>query len=246
MNLDLRASYAIENLTKIYQNRQVLGIDSLHIYPGEILAFVGPSGSGKSTLLRLLNFLEPPTTGRVVYRGERFDPQRDVSIEIRRTVTTVSQRPILLDRSVRANVEFGLRLRGRRDREGAVLAALEKVGLAALEKQAARTLSGGEAQRVALARAMVIRPDVLLLDEPTANLDPYNVGVIEEAVRQLNAAQSTTVVLVTHNVFQARRLAHRVAFILDGKIVEVADTESFFERPCDPRTAAFVRGEMVY
>jgi tungstate transport system ATP-binding protein len=246
MNLDLRASYALENLTKVYQNRQVLGIDSLDIYPGEILAFVGPSGSGKSTLLRLLNFLEPPTTGRVVYRGERFDQQQDVSIEIRRTVTTVSQRPILLDRSVRANVEFGLRLRGRRDREGAVLAALEKVGLAALEKQAARTLSGGEAQRVALARAMVIRPDVLLLDEPTANLDPYNVGVIEEAVRQLNAAQGTTVVLVTHNVFQARRLAHRVAFILDGKIVEVADTESFFERPCDPRTAAFVRGEMVY
>ena len=169
-----------------------------------------------------------------------------MSLEIRRTVTTVSQRPILLNRTVRANVEFGLRLRGRRDRDGEVRAALEKVGLAALEGQAARTLSGGEAQRVALARAMVIRPDVLLLDEPTANLDPYNVAVIEEAVRRLNAERGTTVVLVTHNVFQARRLAHRVAFILDGKIVEVADTESFFERPRDPRTAAFVRGEMVY
>jgi tungstate transport system ATP-binding protein len=99
---------------------------------------------------------------------------------------------------------------------------------------------------VALARAMVIQPSVLLLDEPTANLDPYNVGVIEEAVRKLNADLGTTVVLVTHNVFQARRLANRVAFILDGKIVEVADTESFFERPRDPRTSAFVRGEMVY
>ncbi|MGE5602219.1 MAG: phosphate ABC transporter ATP-binding protein [Nitrososphaerales archaeon] len=246
MNLDLRTSYAIENLAKVYQNRQVLAIDRLDIYPGEILAFVGPSGSGKSTLLRLLNFLEPPTTGRVVYRGQQFDPQRDVSLEVRRTVTTVSQRPILLNRSVRANVEYGLRLRGHRDRDGAVRAALEKVGLAALENQAARTLSGGEAQRVALARAMVIRPDVLLLDEPTANLDPYNVGVIEAAVRQLNAEQATTVVLVTHNVFQARRLAHRVAFLLDGKIVEAADTESFFERPRDPRTGAFVRGEMVY
>jgi tungstate transport system ATP-binding protein len=246
MNLDLKPSYAIESLTKVYQNRQVLGIEKLDIYSGEILAIVGPSGSGKSTLLRLLNFLEPPTAGSVAYRGETFDAQRDVSLAIRRTVTTVSQRPILLDRSVRANVEFGLRLRGRRDREGEVRAALEKVGLAALEGQAARTLSGGEAQRVALARAMVIQPDVLLLDEPTANLDPYNVGVIENAVRRLNVERGTTVVLVTHNVFQARRLAHRIALILDGKIVEVTDAEAFFEHPSDPRTASFVRGEMVY
>jgi tungstate transport system ATP-binding protein len=246
VNLELSASYAIENLTKVYGNRQVLGIGHLDIHPAEILAFVGPSGSGKSTLLRLLNFLEPPTAGSVVYKGERFGPQQDVSLESRRTVTTVSQRPILLSRSVRANVEYGLRLRGQRDHHGEVRAALEKVGLAALEGQDARTLSGGEAQRVALARAMVIRPDVLLLDEPTANLDPYNVGVIEDAVRQLNAERRTTVVLVTHNVFQARRLANRVAFILDGKIVEVTDAEAFFERPRDSRTAAFVRGEMVY
>lgn len=239
-------SYTLENLTKVYQTRQVLGIEELAIYRGEILAFVGPSGSGKSTLLRLLNFLEPPTAGRVLYRSERFDPQKDVSLECRRTVTTVSQRPVLLNRSVRANVEFGLRLRGQRDQDGEVRAALEMVGLAALERQDARTLSGGEAQRVALARAMVIHPDVLLLDEPTANLDPYNVGVIEEAVRRLNAERGTTVVLVTHNVFQARRLAHRVVLILDGKIVEVAETEAFFDRPRDPRTAAFVRGEMVY
>ncbi len=246
MNLDLRPSYAIQDLTKVYQDRQVLAVNRLDIYPGEILAFVGPSGSGKSTLLRLLNFLEPPTAGQVIYRGEQFDPQRIVSLESRRTVTTVSQRPVLLNRSVRANVEFGLRLRGRRDREGEVRAALEKVGLVALEHQPARTLSGGEAQRVALARAMVIRPEVLLLDEPTANLDPYNVGVIEEAVRSLNTEHGTTVVLVTHNVFQARRLANRIALILEGKIIEVADTEAFFERPRDPRTSAFVRGEMVY
>ena len=246
MNFDLPAGYAIENLTKVYQDRQVLRIERLDVLPGEILAVVGPSGSGKSTLLRLLNFLEPPTAGRVTYRGIPFDPQRDVSLDVRRTVTTVSQRPVLLNRSVRANVEFGLRLRGLRDRDGQVREALEKVGLAALERQDARTLSGGEAQRVALARAMVIRPDVLLLDEPTANLDPYNVGVIEGAVRRLNVEQGTTVVLVTHNVFQAHRLAHRVVFILDGKIVEVADAATFFERPADPRTAAFVRGEMVY
>ena len=156
-------------------------------------------------------------------------------------MTTVSQRPVLLDRSVRANVEYGLRLRGRRDREGEVRARWRMVGLAALEGQSARTLSGGEAQRVALARAMVIRPDVLLLDEPTANLDPYNVGVIEDAVRRLNAERGTTVVLVTHNVFQARRLAHRVALILEGKIVEVADAADVLRssgRPAGARLCA--------
>ncbi len=204
MNLDMNPSYYVQNLTKVYHDRQVLGIDRLDIRPGEILAIVGPSGSGKSTLLRLLNFLEPPTAGRIDYRGEQFEATGSVSLDVRRSVTTVAQRPVLLNRSVKANVEFGLRLRGRRDSVGEVRAALEKVGLAALEGQPARTLSGGEAQRVALARAMVIRPDVLLLDEPTANLDPYNVGVIEDAVRRLNEEQGTTVILVTHNVFQAR------------------------------------------
>ena len=124
--------------------------------------------------------------------------------------------------------------------------ALEQVGLSDLAKEKARLLSGGEAQRVALARAMVIEPEVLLLDEPTANLDPYNVGLIEDIVADLNRKRSTTIVLVTHNVFQAKRLAHRVALLLEGKVVEVAPVQEFFEAPRDPRTAAFVRGEMVY
>ena len=120
------------------------------------------------------------------------------------------------------------------------------MGLPGLARQPARTLSGGEAQRVALARAMVLQPDVLLLDEPTANLDPYNVGMIENTVRGLNEEEGTTIVLVTHNVFQARRLADRVGLMMDGRLVEVADVEAFFEAPVDPRTAAFVRGEMIY
>jgi tungstate transport system ATP-binding protein len=99
---------------------------------------------------------------------------------------------------------------------------------------------------VALARAIVLQPDVLLLDEPTANLDPYNVGLIEDIVRALNRERETSLVLVTHNVFQARRLAQRVALLLEGQIIEVADVDTFFRSPRDPRTAAFVRGDMVY
>ena len=152
-------------------------------------------------------------------------------LELRRRVTTVFQRPMLLNRSVWDNVSFGLELRGQRDNRPAIQAALEEVGLAQLARQRARTLSGGEAQRVALARAMVLRPEVLLLDEPTANLDPYNVGLIEGIARRLNQEQRTTLVLVTHNVFQAHRLADRVAFLLEGKIVEIAGTRAVFQGP---------------
>ena len=182
------------------------------------------------------------------FGGKRleFGTGRTPPLDLRRRVTTVFQRPVLLNRTVWANVAYGLQLRRQRQSAGRVQAALEQVGLTSMAHPRARTLSGGEAQRVALARAMVLQPDVLLLDEPTANLDPYNVGLIEEIVHTLNARQGTSLVLVTHNVFQAKRLAHRVALFLEGQIAEIADAETFFGSPRDPRTAAFVRGEMVY
>ena len=238
--------YQIRDLVQIYETRRVLEIASLDILSGEVLALVGPSGAGKSTLLRLLNFLEPPTQGKIIYQGSEFNPSGDMPLEKRRSVTTVFQRPMLLERTVFENVAFGLRLRGERDARDRVSAALEEVGLANLARQRARTLSGGEAQRVALARAIVLEPDVLLLDEPTANLDPYNVGLIETIARRLNKNHGTTLVLVTHNVFQAHRLAHRVVFLLEGKQIETAAVQEFFEQPKDHRTRAFVNGEMVY
>ncbi|MCR4407451.1 MAG: phosphate ABC transporter ATP-binding protein [Anaerolineae bacterium] len=238
--------YQLRNISKSYNGRCVLRVDHLQIHRGEVFSVVGPSGAGKSTLLRLLNFLEPPTSGYIRFLDAEFGPDRPMPLELRRRVTTVFQRPILLSRSVWANVNYGLRLRGQRDSAPQVKAVLEQVGLAGLAGQPARTLSGGEAQRVALARAIALQPDVLLLDEPTANLDPYNVGMIEDIVRRLNRERGTTVVLVTHNVFQARRLAHRVALLLEGQIIEIADVDTFFQSPRDRRTSAFVRGEMVY
>ena len=238
--------YRLLNVSKEYEGRRVLQVENLKIGRSEVFALVGPSGAGKSTLLRLLNFLEPPTAGRIRFQDVEFTANQPVPLPYRRRVTTVFQRPILLNRSVQANVGYGLGLRGLRGADSEIEKALEQVGLQALARQRARTLSGGEAQRVALARAIVLEPDVLLLDEPTANLDPYNVGLIEEIVTKLNRERGTTLVLVTHNVFQAKRLAHRVALMLDSQIIEVADVEAFFESPQDPRTAAFVRGEMVY
>jgi tungstate transport system ATP-binding protein len=219
---------------------------SFQVAHGEKVALVGPSGAGKSTLLRLLNFLEPPSQGIIRFADAEFGPTQSVPLELRRRVTTVFQRPILLNRTVWANVNYGLWLRGQRDVGNLVWAALEQVGLKDLARQHARTLSGGELQRVALARAMVLQPDVLLLDEPTANLDPYNVGLIEDIARTLNREKGTTLALVTHNVFQAKRLAHRVGLLLEGHLIEVTDAQTFFESPSDPRTGAFVRGEMVY
>lgn len=237
--------YQLANVAKSYNNRQVLQVEKLEIHAGEILGLVGPSGAGKSTLLRLLNFLEAPTCGRILFHQTEFTPGAVMPLDLRRKVTMVFQRPMLLNQSVEANVNFGLQLRGRRHTRGDVMAALDEVGLANMARAKARTLSGGEAQRVALARAIVLQPEVLLLDEPTANLDPYNVGLIENIVRRLNQQHRTTLVLVTHNVFQAKRLAQRIIFLLDGRVIESAGVEDFFNHPRDQRTAAFVRGEMV-
>ncbi len=235
--------YQLTEVKQIYGGRTVLDIERLTIERGEILAIVGPSGAGKSTLLRLLNFLERPAAGQITFEGQLVPP--DPPLHLLRRVTTVFQRPILLNRSVRENVAFGVRLRGLIP-DGVVQETLARVGLVGLEPAAANTLSGGEAQRVALARALVFNPEVLLLDEPTANLDPYNVGLIESVIREQNATRGTTLALVTHNVFQARRLAQRVGLLLNGSLIELAPTREFFERPRDPRTAAFVSGEMAY
>ena len=238
--------YRLHQVTKVYGERRVLDIGALEVFKGEVLGVVGPSGAGKSTLLRLLNFLETPSGGRIEFQGENFQEGREMPLALRRKVTTVFQRPMLLDRNVFDNVNYGLRLRGERNAHAHIQGALEQVGMYELARQRARTLSGGEAQRVALARAMVLQPQVLLLDEPTANLDPYNVGLIEKIVKDLNQQRGVTLVLVTHNVFQARRLADRVVFMLEGKVVEVGQVKQFFEAPQDVRTKAFVNGEMVY
>jgi tungstate transport system ATP-binding protein len=238
--------YRLEEITLRYGERLVLDIPLLEVRRGESLAIVGPSGAGKSSLLRLLNFLEPPTSGTITFQGRTLGGRAAAPLDLRRQVTTVFQRPAPLSTSVLDNVAYGLRLRGAPQARERAAAALARLGLARLAGKPARTLSGGELQRVALARALVIEPQVLLLDEPTANLDLYNAQQIEQALADLHAQGVTTIVLVTHNIFQARRIGQRAALLLEGQIVEITDVQAFFESPGDARTAAFVRGDMIY
>ncbi len=239
----MTATYELADVRHSYGDRCVVDIPTLEVREGEILGLVGPSGAGKSTLLRLLDFLETPTQGHITFTGTEVDG--DAPLATRREVTTVFQRPMLLKRSVAANVRIGRRLRGLDTNDGSTERWLERLGLTDLADAPARTLSAGEAQRVALARALVIEPSVLLLDEPTGNLDPYNVGLLEEIVRSENSKQGTTIVIVTHDVFQARRLADRTGLMVSGGVVELADTEVFFSTPRQAQTAAFLRGDLL-
>jgi tungstate transport system ATP-binding protein len=234
--------YELRQVRVDYAGRAVLAVDELQVQPAETLVIVGPNGAGKSTLLRLLNFLEAPTGGELLFRGDpvKYPPP----LELRRRVTTVFQRPALLNRSVWDNVGYGLRIRGQVPGEP-LRELLRRLDLEDLAQARAGSLSGGESQRAALARALAVQPEVLLLDEPTANLDPYNLSVVEGMIQQLRAERACTLVVVTHNVFQARRLADRVAMLHEGRLIEAASAAQFFDHPQDPRAAAFVRGELV-
>jgi len=209
-----------------------LRVGSLEVPPGRFITVIGPSGAGKSTLLRLLAGLEEPDAGVVERRG------RAVFLDQDRTV---------LERSVLANATFGLELAGvgRRQAARRVVPWLERVGLADKLAQPAGRLSGGERARLGLVRALALEPDVLFLDEPTQALDPGNVALAEELLREAHAA-GRALVLVTHNLYQARRLGEETWFLLGGELIERGSSEELFTNPQDERTRAYVAGEMVY
>jgi len=240
-------TYTLKDVKQIYEGREVLNVPSLEIQQGEVLGIVGPSGAGKSTLLRLLALLEAPAEGTVALNlGSETVTRETATIKQRRQIAMVFQRPALLSRSVRKNVAYGLRVRGETNGRVRIDGVLDRVSMLPLADARPQTLSGGEMQRVAVARALVVEPKVLLLDEPTANLDPGNVRIIEELITEQNREHGTTIALVTHNIFQARRLATRVIFLMNGELVEVAPAEKFFHAPSDPRTEAFISGDLVY
>jgi tungstate transport system ATP-binding protein len=234
--------FRLRGIRKTYGRAWSLSIDSLDIAPAQTLAIVGPTGSGKSTLLRLLHLLEAPDAGTVEFEGRivAFPPPAETV----RRITMVFQRPVLMRGTVLDNVRYGRRLRGEPGGEAA-RRALESLGMAHLAQARSFPLSGGEMQRVALARALALDTQVLLLDEPTAHLDPAHVQSIERIIRSLRGS-GKTIILVTHHLLQARRLADRTALILEGQLIEEAETARFFDHPVDPRAAAFLRGDIVW
>lgn len=213
---------------------------SLTIRAGPRTVLLGPNGAGKSLLLRLCHGLLQPTSGQVRFKGPE-------SIDGRRRHAMVFQRPVMLRRSALANVTYGLKLAGvpHAARLRAAAEALDRVGLAHLADQPARVLSGGEQQRLAIARAWALRPDLLLLDEPTANLDPKATQAIEAVIQAVHEA-GTKVVLITHNLGQAHRLGDEVVFLAAGRVVEQAPVAQFMKFPESPEAVTFINGEMPW
>jgi tungstate transport system ATP-binding protein len=199
---------------------------------------LGPNGAGKSVMLRLCHGLLRPTGGEIRWG--------DLSVaDAREQQAMASQKPILLRRTVTGNLLHVLQVKGvpRGERQDLVDAALEQAGLAGLGGRAARTLSGGQQQRLAIARAFVLRPQVLLLDEPTANLDPAAVRGVEELIGAIGAA-GTKILMTTHDIAQAKRLAADVMFLTHGRLLEHAPATEFFASPKDPVAAGFLAGEL--
>lgn len=215
---------------------------SMTITAGRPTAFVGPNGSGKTTLLRILMGLSSPEDGRRIASGRILRGGREDSPPDLRAI--VFQRPVMLRRSVAANLAFALAAAGLPADDHAVRTLLDRVGLSHLAERPARQLSSGEQQRLAIARALAREPALLLLDEPTASLDPAATANVEAIVTDV-AEQGVKVVIATHDLGQARRLAGDVVLLVGGRLVEHAPVERFFTNPSDPRTAAFLRGDLV-
>ena len=228
----------VKNLTFTSEKGQTLIDDlSMDLKPNAISVIMGPNGAGKSLLLRLLHGLIPPASGKIKWGG---NPMNDA---IRRRQAMVFQRPVMLRRSVAANIDFAIKLRGVASHNQRQQ-ALSAVDLANKADQPAKSLSGGEQQRLALARALTTDPAILFLDEPTANLGPASTATIEKIMRAAHE-DGTKIVLVSHDLGQARRLAHEIIFMHRGRIIEQTPAIQFFNAPASKQANDFLAGRLV-
>lgn len=227
-----RASYGVNG-------KAIIEDVSFTIHDVGLTTLLGPNGAGKSSLLKLCHGLLPLSSGSI--RWGEVDVR-----EVQQNQAMVFQRPVLLRRSAAENIDHVLKLRGASAAERArmIEESLEWAGLADIADMPARKLSGGEQQSLTIARAWAMKPEVLLLDEPTANLDPRATRRVEELVRSF-ARAGKKVIMATHNIAQARRLADEVLFLNHGRLLEQAPAEQFMSGPSDPLAARFIAGELV-
>lgn len=225
----------LDEVSFIVDGRRILDRISAEIGAGPRSVILGPNGAGKSVLMRICHGLLKATQGRIRWAGGKGRQ------------AMVFQRPIMLRRSALANVVYGLKLAGVHHRERVLRAhdVLEAVGLEGRAHQSARLLSGGEQQKLALARAWALGPEVLFLDEPTANLDPGATREVESIIGQIRAG-GTKIVMTTHDLGQARRLGDEILFLDGGRLVERAPADRFFPQPATAEAAAFLRGELPW
>lgn len=205
----------IISLKKYYGEKKVLDIDSLEIEEGKITGLIGPNGSGKTTLLKIISGLDLDFTGTIRYDGNSLDET------IYKEMTLVTQKPYLFRRKVFENIEFPLKVRkvDKKIRKSKVEEIMERFQIEDLKDKKGHLLSGGESQKVSLARALVFEPKLLLLDEPTSNIDSESISIMEREILRYNRERKGTVIIVTHNMEQAKRLCHKIINLEWGKVV---------------------------
>ncbi|MFH0783893.1 MAG: ATP-binding cassette domain-containing protein [Pseudomonadota bacterium] len=216
--------YEIKNLTRVHQGRTILDIPELAIHAGQITSLIGPNGAGKTTLLQLLSFLDIPSSGIITFRSSPVRFVEKALWPLRQRVVLVDQYPILFTGTVRKNLDFGLKVRKieKKKRSHLIEEALEMVGMQDFIDAEAHKLSGGETKRVALARALVIKPDVLLCDEPTANVDAENQEIIQSILELANKKEKISILFATHLLSQAERLSDQTLVLKDGRLSELS------------------------
>jgi len=207
---------SLHNITKKYGDKTVLNIEQLEFNAGMVTGIIGPNGSGKSTLMKIIAGLDTEFTGSLHIEGQ------EINQKICKNMTLVFQKPYLINTDVYNNIAYPLKIRGMSKLEikNKVEKMIELLQLKEIMKQNAITLSGGEMQKVAMARAIVFEPKLLLLDEPTSNIDPKTMQLMENAIKYINQSCNTTVVLVTHNIRQLQRVCSEAVFMQEGKVAE--------------------------
>jgi len=229
----------IKNISQYYNGRQVLKGISCRFQEGKIHGIIGPNGAGKSTLLRIMTGMEQPQKGQVLWDGKLLKGPTP-------EVTCMWQKPYLFQTSVRENILYGLKIRNwsREEQEQRLKVILDRFHLNEQARRPADSLSGGEGARVALARTVAPRPRLLVLDEPAANLDPFHTSLLENSLLEVCLDEGMTVIMVTHDMFQAKRIAQETLFICDGSLEEQGTTEQIFNSPQSEKTRKFIRGEL--